>query len=95
MLELLILLSLVTLVFAALGGIGLVAVLAAGVGMMLAVIFADWLRHTTRPARAWTDERFGTQLRALARRRTPLLLWGGLGVFLGWLAYLWSTQPAG
>jgi hypothetical protein len=93
MLELLLLLSFVALAFAALGGIGLLAALAAGVVMMLAVIFVDWVRHTTRPARAWTDERFGDHLRALARLRTPLLLWGGLGAFLAALAWLWMVKP--
>jgi hypothetical protein len=95
MLELAVLLTLVTLVLAVVGGLGVVAVLAGGVAMMAAVIFVDWLRHTTRPARHWTLRRFGTQLRALHRVRTSLLLWGSLGAFLAWLAYLWVVMPPG
>jgi hypothetical protein len=93
MLELILLLSFVALVFAALGGIGFFFVLAAGVGVMLAVIFVDWLRHASAPARGWTDRRFGVQLRALARLRATLLLWGGLAAFLAWLAWLWTVKP--
>ena len=89
MLELVILLTFVTFVLAALGGIGFVALLAAGAGVMLAVIFADWLRHKLLPARSWADRRFGAQLRALAEIRANLLLWAGLGVFLGCLGWLW------
>jgi len=89
MLELVILLTFVTFVLAALGGIGFVALLALGMGVMLAVIFADWLRHKLLPARSWADRRFGAQLRALAEMRASLLLWAGLGVFLGCLGWLW------
>jgi hypothetical protein len=92
MLELAILLAFVTFVFAALGGIGFVALLAVGMGVMLAVIFADWLRHKLLPARSWADRRFGEQLRSLAQMRTNLLLWAGLGLFLGCLGYLWVVR---
>jgi len=91
MLELLLVLSLVALVFAALSGIGFLALLAAGAGVMLAVIFKDWLRHKLLPMRAWTERRFGSQLRALERMRASLLLWAGLCAFLGVLGYLWAA----
>jgi len=92
MLELAILLTIVTFVLAALGGIGFVALLAMGMGVMLAAIFADWLRHKLMPARHWADRHFGEQLRALAQVRTSLLLWAGLGVFLGCLGWLWAVR---
>ena len=92
MLELIILLAFVTFVLAALGGIGFVALLALGMGLMLAAIFADWLRHKLLPARSWADRRFGAQLRALAQMRVSLLLWAGLGVFLGSLGWLWVAR---
>jgi len=89
MLELLLVLSFVALVFAALSGIGFLALLAAGAGVMLAVIFKDWLRHKLVPVRAWGQRRFGAHLRALDRIRVSLLLWAGLCVFLGVLGYMW------
>jgi len=92
LLELIILLAFVTFVLAALGGIGFVALLALGMGLMLAAIFADWLRHKLLPARSWADRRFGAQLRALAQMRVSLLLWAGLGVFLGSLGWLWVAR---
>jgi hypothetical protein len=92
MLELAILLAFVTFVLAALGGIGFVALLMVGMGVMLAAIFADWLAHKLRPARHWADRRIGAQLRALVRMRTSLLLWTGLGVFLGCLGWLWAAR---
>jgi hypothetical protein len=91
MLELILVLSLVALVFAALSGIGFLALLAAGAGVMLAVIFKDWLRHKLLPVRAWGQRRFGAQLRALDQMRVSLLLWAGLGAFLGALVYLWAA----
>lgn len=92
MLELLLVLTIAALVFAVLGGLGFLALLAAGAGVMLAVIFADWLRHKWLPARAWTERRFGAQLRALEQMRASLLLWAGLGAFLGVLGYLWAAR---
>lgn len=92
MLEIILLFSFVAFVLAALGGIGFVALLAIGMGVMLAAIFADWLRHQLLPARSWADRRFGAQLRALARNRINLLLWAGLGSFLGCLGWLWAAR---
>jgi hypothetical protein len=92
MLELLLVLSLVALVLAALSGIGFLALLAAGAGVMAAVIFQDWLRHKLAPARAWGQRRFGAQLRALEQMRISLLLWAGLCAFLGVLGYLWTAR---
>ena len=92
MLELLLVLSLVALVFAALSGIGFLALLAAGAGVMLAVIFQDWLRHKLLPVLAWGQRRFGAQLGALERMRVSLLLWAGLGTFLGVLGWLWAAR---
>ena len=92
MLELAILLTVVTFVLAALGGIGFVALLALGMSVMLAAIFADWLRHKLQPARGWADRRFGAQLRSLVQMRTNLVLWAGLGLFLGCLGYLWVAR---
>ena len=89
MLELLLVLSFVALVLAALSGIGFLALLSAGAGVMAAVIFQDWLRHKLVPVRAWGERRFGAQLRALERIRVSLLLWTGLCAFLGVLGYLW------
>jgi hypothetical protein len=92
LLEIILLLSFVAFVLAALGGIGFVALLALGMGMMLAAIFADWLRHKLLPARSWADRRFGAQLRTLVQMRVSLLLWSGLGVFLACLAWLWLAR---
>jgi hypothetical protein len=92
MLELLLVLSFAALVFAALGGIGFLALLAGGAGVMLAVIFKDWLRHKLLPVRAWSQQRFGTQLRTLEQVRVSLLLWTGLGAFLGVLGWLWIAR---
>jgi hypothetical protein len=91
MLELLLVLSVVALVLVTLGGLGFLALLAAGAGAMLAVIFADWLRHKWLPVRAWGQQRFGSQLRALEQMRISLLLWTGLCAFLGALGYLWAA----
>jgi hypothetical protein len=92
MLELAILFLFVTLVFAALGGLGFFAVLGAGLAMMLALIFVDWLRHKVAPVRAWLERRHGERLRALHRARANLLLSASLCGFLGWLAWLWSVR---
>jgi hypothetical protein len=91
MLELFLVLSVVALALATLGGLGFLALLAAGAGAMLAVIFADWLRHKLVPVRAWGQQRFGAQLRALEQMRVSLLLWTGLCAFLGVLGYLWAA----
>jgi hypothetical protein len=91
MLELILVLTIAALAFALLGGVGFLALLAAGATMMLAVIFADWLRHKLLPARAWAQRRFGAQLSALEQMRASLLLWAGLGAFLGVLGYLWAA----
>jgi hypothetical protein len=93
MLELAILLLFVTIVFAALGGLGFFAVLAAGVAMMLALIFFDWLRHKLVPVRVWLERHHGERLRALHRARANLLLSVSLCAFLGWLAWLWWALP--
>jgi hypothetical protein len=92
MFELLLVLSVVALVLATLGGLGFLALLAAGAGAMLAVIFADWLRHKLLPVRAWGQQRFGAQLRALEQMRVNLLLWTGLGAFLMLLSWLWVSR---
>jgi fatty acid desaturase len=92
MLEITLLFTFVAFALAALGGIGFVALLAVGVGVMLAAIFADWLRHKLLPAHSWADRRFGAQLRALAHHRVNLLLWAGLGSFLGCLGWLWAAR---
>jgi hypothetical protein len=92
MLELLLVLSLIALVLASLSGIGFLALLAAGAGVMLAVIFTDWLRHQWLPVRAWAQRRFGAQLRALEQMRVSLLLWTGLAAFLGVLGWLWTAR---
>ena len=63
MLELAILLLLVALCLGALSVVGFAAALAAGVGVILVVIFVDWLRHRTAPARGWVRSRFGERLR--------------------------------
>ena len=92
MLELILVLTIAALAFVLLGGLGFLALLAAGAGVILAVIFKDWLRHKLLPARAWAERRFGTQLRALEQMRASLLLWAGLSTFLGVLGYLWATR---
>lgn len=92
MLELILVLTIVAFALAAIGGVGFLALLAAGAAMMLAVIFADWLQHRLLPARRWADQRFGAQLRTLAQVRVSLLLWTGLGVFLACLGYLWVDR---
>lgn len=92
MLELLIVLSIAGIALAALSGIGFLALFAAGASVMLAVIFADWLRHKWLPLRTWTERRFGAELRALEQMRASLLLWAGLGAFLGVLGYLWAAR---
>lgn len=94
MLELAILLSLVTLCLGALSVVGFAAVLAVGVGMILAAIFFDWLRHHSKPIRAWLHARFGERLRPLFEARVTILLSASLCAFLGWLAYLWYARPS-
>jgi hypothetical protein len=92
MLELLIVLSIVGIALAALSGIGFLALFAAGAGLMLVAIFTDWLRHKWLPLRAWTERRFGAELRALEQKRMGLLLWTGLCAFLGVLGWLWVAR---
>jgi uncharacterized membrane protein YedE/YeeE len=94
MLELAILLSLIALCLGALSVIGFAAALAAGVGMILALIFLDWLRHHTASVRGWLHARFGDHLRPVIEARAEILLMLSLCGFLGWLAYLWLTQPS-
>ena len=93
MLELAILLSLVALCLAALSVIGFAAALAAGVGMILVLIFVDWLRHHTATVRGWLHSRFGERLRPVLDARAEILLMLSLCGFLGWLAYLWYRCP--
>jgi hypothetical protein len=93
MLELAVLLSLVALCLAALSVIGFAAALAAGLGMILVVIFVDWLRHHMSTVRGWLHARFGEHLRPLLAARAEILLVLSLCGFLGWLAYLWYRLP--
>jgi len=94
MLELAILLSVVALCLATLSVVGFAAALAAGVGVILVLIFVDWLRHHTAPARGWLRSRFGVRLRPVIDARAEILLMLSLCGFLGWLAYLWYTLPS-
>jgi Cu/Ag efflux pump CusA len=94
MLELILLLSLVTLALAVLSAAGFVALLAAGVATMVAIVLVDWLRHRLVLTRDWAHGRFAW-LRPLARARANLLLSVSVGSFLVWLAYLWYARPPG
>ena len=94
MLELAILLSVLALCLAALSVVGFAAALAAGLGMILLLIFVDWLRHHTAIVKRWLHSRFGAHLRPLFEARATLLLTVSLCAFLGWLAYLWYALPS-
>ena len=94
MLELAILLSLVAVCLAALSVVSFAAMLVAGVGVILVLIFVDWLRHHTAIVQRWLHSRFGKRLRPLVEARATLLVTASLCAFLGWLAYLWYTLPA-
>ena len=93
MLELLVLLSVLALCLALLSVVGFAAALAAGVGLLMVVIFFDWLRHRWLPVQRWLDAKLGHRLRPLFAARVTILLTASLCAFLGWLAYLWYVQP--